>query len=71
MGSFLAIILVCASGTAPRLCTQDNAIDMRSVTVRSELGCTYGWQEIIARMGAQERVGEGMYLKTLCRRAER
>lgn len=70
MNGFSAILLVCL-GTMPReSCSEDNAIVNRSVHVANELGCTNGWQEIIARGGLQESLKGGNYLKTLCKRTE-
>lgn len=64
---FAAVLLVCLASVPPEQCTEDNAVELRSITVDNELRCTFGWQELIAReppSTSRERV----YLKTLCRR---
>jgi hypothetical protein len=66
VNAFLAIVFVCAAGTPVEACDEDRALEVRSVRVANELGCTSGWQEIIAR--AEGGAGEGTYLKTACRR---
>ena len=66
MSTFLAIVFVCAAATPVPACDQDTALDVRVVTVANELGCTMGWQEIMARAG--ESPGGDTYLKTACRR---
>ena len=43
-----------------------SAVEMRSIVVGNELGCTQGWQELIAR--EPQASGEPVYLKTVCRR---
>ncbi len=66
MTVFFAIVFVCAATTPVEACDDASALDVRVVTVGNELGCTSGWQEIVARTGLQP--GEGTYLKTACRR---
>jgi hypothetical protein len=68
MNGFLAIVLVCATSVASEECDESRALDVRSVRVANELGCTQGWQEIIARSPLREDVGTTTYLKTACRR---
>lgn len=68
MGGFQAIVLICLAGTPREACAGNNAIVSRSIHVDNELGCTSGWQEIIARGGLQESLKGGNYLKTLCKR---
>lgn len=68
MNGFQAIVLICLAGTPHEACVEDNAVVFRSVHVGNELGCTNGWQEIIARGGLQESLKGGNYLKTLCKR---
>lgn len=68
MDAFAAIILICATGVAASDCNETNALDVLSRTVRSELACTMGWQEVIARSHLQDGLDSGTYLKTLCRR---
>jgi len=41
-----------------------------SVRVDNELGCTNGWQDVVARSPLADDVGKGSYVKTICRRAE-
>lgn len=65
---FAAILLVCLAATPRVDCTEDNAGDVRSIVVASELGCAMGWQELIARSGEAQRSGDTTYLKTVCRR---
>ena len=66
--SFTAILLVCAMPVLPGSCDESNAFDLISTSVASELGCTMGWQEMIARGSLREGIGEKFYIKTLCRR---
>ena len=68
MASFTAIVLVCLLPVAPDGCDEGSAVDVMSTNVASELGCTSGWQEIIARGSLREGLGGKLYLKTLCRR---
>ena len=70
MNSFIAVVLVCANALAQEACTDDQAIEVRKVRVGNELGCTNGWQEIIARTDLREEVGKTAYLKTECRRVK-
>jgi hypothetical protein len=55
-------------------CSENNAVDIMSTRVANELGCTSGWQEIIARGALKEQMNGGesetgaTYIKTLCRR---
>jgi hypothetical protein len=39
-----------------------------SKVVDNELGCTSGWQEVIARSALHDRIGKQAYLRTICRR---
>ena len=68
MNGFQAIVLICLATTKTGACDESNAIVARSVHVANELGCTSGWQEIIARGGLRESLKGGSYIKTLCRR---
>ncbi len=70
MNSFIAVVLVCANGLAQAACTDEQAIEVRKVKVANELGCTSGWQEIIARTDLREEIGRTAYLKTECRRVK-
>ena len=68
MGSFLAVVLVCSLQVGVDACDEGSAVDVLSVRVDNELGCTMGWQEIIARSAVKDGIGQTTYLKTLCRR---
>jgi hypothetical protein len=74
MNAFQAIILICLATTSKQDCSENTAVDVMSTRVANELGCTSGWQEIIARGALKERMGskEGesaeTYIKTLCKR---
>lgn len=68
MDTFAAIVLVCLSTVEIAACTQENALDVRSVEVANEMSCLYGWQEVIARTPRAEDVGKDTYVKTLCER---
>ena len=64
---FAAILLVCLASLPPERCMEATAVEMRSIVVGNELGCTQGWQELIARE-PQAAPDEPVYLKTVCRR---
>ncbi len=68
MYGFQAIVLICLAGTPTQDCAEANAIVSRSTHVDNELGCSTGWEEIIARGGLRESLAGGNYIKTLCRR---
>ena len=68
MNGFAAIVLICIGSTPTQQCDENNALVLRSIHVANELGCSSGWQEIIARGGLQESLKNGNYVKTLCRR---
>lgn len=70
MNAFIAVVLVCANAIPIEGCTDDKASEVRKVRVANELGCTNGWQEIIARTDLREEVGKTSYLKTECRRVK-
>ena len=70
MNAFIAVVLVCANGIPIEGCTDDKASEVRKVRVANELGCTNGWQEIIARTDLRDEVGKTSYLKTECRRVK-
>jgi hypothetical protein len=65
---FTAILLVCSLPVASASCNEASAVDLISMGVASELGCTHGFQEMIARGGLRNGIGERFYIKTLCRR---
>jgi hypothetical protein len=68
MSAFLAVVLVCAAATPVAACDDDTALEVRVVRVENELGCTMGWQEIMARAEAGTPAEGATYLKTACRR---
>lgn len=70
MNAFIAVVLVCANAIPIEGCTDDKASEVRKVRVANELGCTNGWQEIIARTDLRDEVGKTSYLKTECRRVK-
>ena len=67
MASYTAIVLICLKSVAPADCNEKSAIDMLSAKVSSELRCTMGWQEIIARSSLRDGIGDTSYVKTICR----
>ncbi len=68
MNGFAAVVLICMAATPHDACDENSALVLRSIHVNNELGCSSGWQEIIARGGLQESLKGGNYVKTLCRR---
>jgi hypothetical protein len=68
MGQFAAIVLICMKSVAPENCSEETAADVLSMSAQSELTCTTGWQDIIARSPLAAGVGTESYVKTLCRR---
>jgi len=70
VNAFIAVVLVCANAVPIEACTDDRASEVRKVRVANELGCTNGWQEIIARTDLRDEVGKTSYLKTECRRVK-
>jgi hypothetical protein len=66
--TFAAVLLVCLASVPKDECTEDTAVDVRSMAVDNEIGCTASWQELIARGPGDLRGGAQVYLKTLCRR---
>ena len=67
---FQAIVLICLAGTPTQDCAEANAVVYQSIHVDNELGCSTGWEEIIARGGLKESLAGGNYIKTLCRRGK-
>ena len=70
MNGFEAVVLICLANTPTPDCDETVALVTRSIHVNNELGCTSGWQEIVARGGLRESLKDGSYLKTLCRRTK-
>ncbi len=68
MSAYAAIILVCLSSVTPDACDESTALDILSTRVSSELACTMGWQEVIARSVLKDGIGSTTYLKTVCRK---
>ena len=68
MSGFAAIVLICVAATPVQQCDENSALVLRSTHVNNELGCSTGWEEIIARGGLRESLKGGAYIKTLCRR---
>jgi hypothetical protein len=69
MAGFVAIVLICQMSVPQEDCTEATARDVMSIHVESELGCTSGWQDVIARSAFAEDIGKTAYVKTRCRRA--
>ena len=55
MNGFEAIVLICLATTPTPDCDENVALVVRSIHVNNELGCTNGWQEIVARGGLRTR----------------
>lgn len=69
MNDFIAIALICQISVPPESCTAETARDVMSVRVDSEVACTWGWQDVIARSAFADDIGKTAYIKTECRRA--
>jgi hypothetical protein len=67
MPTYKAIVLICLKSIAPSDCDERSAIDILSASVDSELRCTMGWQEVIARSTLRDGIGVTSYVKTVCR----
>lgn len=67
---FVAIILICQMSLPMDACDEASARDVMSVRVDNEIGCTNGWQDVVARSPLADDIGKGSYVKTICRRAE-
>jgi hypothetical protein len=70
MPGFVAIILICQMSLPSDSCTEASARDVMSIRVDNEIGCTNGWQDVVARSPLADDIGKGSYVKTLCRRAD-
>jgi hypothetical protein len=70
MDGFQAIILICLSTVPLEQCNEQTASDILSIHVDNELGCTSGWQDVIARSSLYEDVGKTAYVRTICRRSK-
>jgi hypothetical protein len=68
MAAFSAIILICLTSVPPADCTEQTAADVMSIGADSELTCTSGWQDVVARSPLADEIGRTAYVKTLCRR---
>jgi hypothetical protein len=69
MSGFVAIVLICQMSLPVDACDEASARDTMSVRVDNEIGCTAGWQDVVARSPLADDVGKGSYVKTICRRA--
>jgi hypothetical protein len=69
MTGFVALVLICQIAVPQEACTEETARDVMSIHVESELGCTSGWQDVIARSAFAQDIGKTAYVKTICRRA--
>ena len=67
--TFAAILLVCLASQPPEG-NEETAVEVRSIVVENELGCTMGWQELIARANGATGDDVPVYLKTICRRVK-
>ena len=68
MDGFQAIVLVCLATTPVDQCDEASAVDVMSIHVANEIGCSTGWQDIIARGAlATDQLGKA-YVRTVCRR---
>jgi hypothetical protein len=70
MSGFVAIILICQMSLPADACDEASARDVMSVRVDNEIGCTNGWQDVVARSPLADDIGKGSYVKTICRRTE-
>jgi hypothetical protein len=69
MPGFVALVLICQMSVPQEACTEETARDVMSIRVDSELGCTSGWQDVVARSAFAQDIGKTAYVKTKCRRA--
>ncbi|HEX9489582.1 MAG TPA: hypothetical protein VF930_04800, partial [Stellaceae bacterium] len=66
----------CCSSLAVRSASGDDILAMSGfvaiilIRVDNEIGCTTGWQDVVARSPLADDIGKGSYVKTLCRRGE-
>jgi hypothetical protein len=67
MQTYVAVVLICQMTVPQDACTLDSARDVISVRVEGELGCTNGWQDVVARAAFADDIGKTAYAKTLCR----
>ncbi len=63
----LAVILVCALGTAPGDCTRDTALDVVTRPVAMPMECAVAGQ-VVGASSLDVRVEDGRYLKVACER---
>ncbi len=68
MPPFIAIILVCLHTVVPAACSEATAVDVMSIGAESELTCTSGWQDVVARSAFADRIGTDAYVRRLCKR---
>jgi hypothetical protein len=70
MSSFIAIILICQMSLPSDDCNEANARAVMLVRADNQIGCTNGWQDVVARSPLADDIGKASYVKTICRRAE-
>lgn len=63
------ITLICLASVPSDQCTEATATDVLSKHVDSELGCSTGWQDVIARSAQAYDIGGDVYVRTLCCRS--
>lgn len=68
MNGFVAIVLICQMSVTSDDCSEKTALDVMSIRVDSEIECTTGWQDLVARSAFAGDIGRSSYVKTLCRR---
>jgi hypothetical protein len=69
MDGLQAIILVCLGTVFPDQHAEQPAIAGVSKHVDTGLGCSSGWQHVIARSAQGDNVGPDPYARTLCCRS--
>ena len=69
MDGFQAVILICLASVPVEQCNEQTAVDVLSKHVDNELGCSSGWEDVIARSAQAYDIGRDAYVRTLCRRS--
>jgi hypothetical protein len=64
MEDFIAIVLICQMSMPQDACTEVTARDVMSIHVDSELACSSGWQDVVARSAFADDVGKTAYVET-------
>jgi hypothetical protein len=70
MSSFVALILICQMSLPSDACGETSARGVTLVGADNEIGCTAGWQDVMARSPLADDIGGGSCVKAICRRAE-